>query len=340
MFDNAEVEDIVNHETKVELTIGIPTHNGSKYMGQVLESILSQHISKEIEILISDNCSDDSTPNIIKEFEQRYPDLVSSYRNETNVGYDANVDLVVNRAKGRFVWILSDNDFLLPGSIEHVLSIIKEHPSFRLLFANYDSFPWWRNLELTEDTICPDGDVFFAKGDFKNSLVSSNIISKEAWCSLDMKKYIGCGWIHLAYSKESLAPCRNGKAIIVKDNLVRIVSSPTWGSRGRFIFYGFKFLDVFQNMAELGYDQETVKSAQRAIEGSYYKNIPMARLAGLKIDVELMKEFIRRFHRIPRFWIVDVPLLLMPNICYRIGYRAYCKILGRPAQILLETQEL
>ncbi len=53
------------------LTIGVPIYNGEETVEQTLQSILiaiKKIDQKKIEILISDNCSDDQTVSKIKNF--------------------------------------------------------------------------------------------------------------------------------------------------------------------------------------------------------------------------------------------------------------------------------
>ena len=52
-----------------------------------------------------------SAPSFNKYMES-YPNVIQYYRNEVNIGFDRNVDLVVKRATGKFVWILSDDDYI------------------------------------------------------------------------------------------------------------------------------------------------------------------------------------------------------------------------------------
>ena len=65
------------------ITVGIPTYNGSKYISETIDSILIQmEFVPEgfVEILISDNCSDDDTAKIIAGYCKKYPDIFSYYK--------------------------------------------------------------------------------------------------------------------------------------------------------------------------------------------------------------------------------------------------------------------
>ena len=60
---------------EILLTISIPTFNRSKELHSQLNDInlmlTDTRISKNIEILVSDNASTDSTPDVVKEFSKQ-----------------------------------------------------------------------------------------------------------------------------------------------------------------------------------------------------------------------------------------------------------------------------
>ena len=59
------------------ISIIVPTYNEEKYIGQFIENLLSQDISKDkIEIIIADGRSKDQTRQIISSFQQRYPFII------------------------------------------------------------------------------------------------------------------------------------------------------------------------------------------------------------------------------------------------------------------------
>lgn len=107
-----------------ELSICIPTFNRGEYLPVMLESIFKQGVFDSVEVLISDNNSYDDTARIVQEYKARYKNLVY-YKNDINVGFDRNVLNCINKAKGKYCWILGDDDRLLPGSISFVLHNIK-----------------------------------------------------------------------------------------------------------------------------------------------------------------------------------------------------------------------
>ena len=112
-----------------ELSICIPTCNRAEYLPVMLDSIFKQAVFDGVEVVVSDNNSYDDTARVVKEYQALYKNLFY-YKNDINVGFDRNVLNCISRAKGKYCWILGDDDALLPGSIGFVKHHIKSGYDF------------------------------------------------------------------------------------------------------------------------------------------------------------------------------------------------------------------
>lgn len=63
---------------KVEVSVVCITYNQEKYVSKMLESLVNQKTSFRYEILIHDDASTDETPNIIRKYEKRFPNLIKA----------------------------------------------------------------------------------------------------------------------------------------------------------------------------------------------------------------------------------------------------------------------
>jgi len=70
--------------SNIKLSIIIPVYNDPEGLRDTLSSMTDQEGAPEYEVIVVDNDSTDSTPNVIEEFEQEYPDVVKGY-SETKV---------------------------------------------------------------------------------------------------------------------------------------------------------------------------------------------------------------------------------------------------------------
>ena len=67
-----------------KISIGIPVYNGEKFIRKCIESVLQQTY-KNFELIISDNASTDSTPDICKEFLKK-DNRITFVRQNENMG--------------------------------------------------------------------------------------------------------------------------------------------------------------------------------------------------------------------------------------------------------------
>lgn len=110
------------------LTICLPTYNRANVLSESLEHIVSQITDEnktKVEILVSDNCSTDNTPEVVKSFIERGIPIAYN-RNSENLGSDGNFLYCINNAKGKYIWLLGDDDYLLEGTLDYLLSFMSE----------------------------------------------------------------------------------------------------------------------------------------------------------------------------------------------------------------------
>lgn len=105
-------------------SIVIPTYNRASDLQFALYCLFQQTFTN-FEIIISDNFSTDCT----KEFFGNLNDKrIRYFRNNTNLDFALNVQKAVNHARGEYVFLHSDDDFLLfPYSLKAIYKEIKKH---------------------------------------------------------------------------------------------------------------------------------------------------------------------------------------------------------------------
>ena len=110
-----------------KLSIGVPVYNGADYIREAITSHLDQDFG-DFELVVSDNCSTDATPDIVHELIAQ-DDRVSYSRNDTNIGGPANFNRLFRLTNGElFRWAAAD-DRIEPGYLSKVVSLLDDDPS-------------------------------------------------------------------------------------------------------------------------------------------------------------------------------------------------------------------
>jgi len=90
------------------VSVGVPVYNGEKWIHRSMDSLLKQDYPN-IEIIVSDNASDDATSSICDAYKRRY-DRISIIRQEKMLDVIDNFNAVLNQAKGKyFMWAAVDD---------------------------------------------------------------------------------------------------------------------------------------------------------------------------------------------------------------------------------------
>lgn len=113
-------------QEKPLISICIPTYNRCIQLKKVIESIISQEEfqSGKVEVVISDNASEDETENIGRKYAHRYENI-SYFRNEQNVK-DRNYPLVLGKAKGIFRKLNNDTVVWKPGALKEICDVVMQ----------------------------------------------------------------------------------------------------------------------------------------------------------------------------------------------------------------------
>lgn len=126
-------------ETRPLLTIAIPTYKRSKEL-ELLLSVLAPQLAghPEIELYISDNASPDDTPALIRRFQDQ-GHVIRYHRHPENIGSDANFLSCFRAARGKYFWLFGDDDIILSGTIDSLLSHLT-HGDFDIIYATSYGF--------------------------------------------------------------------------------------------------------------------------------------------------------------------------------------------------------
>ena len=107
------------------ISIIIPVYNAEKYISRCIESVLKQTYSN-FEILLLDDGSKDNSLNIIKKYEQSYPNIIKVFSHK-NMGVAKTRNKGIELAKGDYICFIDNDDYIEQKYLEKLIEKIKDN---------------------------------------------------------------------------------------------------------------------------------------------------------------------------------------------------------------------
>lgn len=144
--------------------------NGEKYIGEQIDSILSQ-LTDTDELVISLDPSTDGTEAIIRRYEDPRIRLLDGPGN----GVIANFENAIRNCRGEYIFLADQDDVWLPGKVERVKEAFRNREGERTLAVMHDA-------KIVDASLADSGQTFFAFRGCRTGM-KENILKNT---------YIGC----------------------------------------------------------------------------------------------------------------------------------------------------
>lgn len=109
--------------SKDRISIAMTTFNGERYLQEQLNSLYTQTRVPD-EVFVSDDGSEDSTVDILKEFQHKYG--LKYCINDHSIGVNMNFEHAIRSCSGDYIMICDQDDIWLPEKIEKTYNKMKE----------------------------------------------------------------------------------------------------------------------------------------------------------------------------------------------------------------------
>jgi len=117
----------------------IITYNHKLFIRDAIESVLIQNYPN-MEIVIGDDCSTDGTQEILKEYKNKYPDLIKLILSEKNTGITQNCNRILNECSGDYIAMFASDDVWLPNKIKKQIELFKKNPDAVFCYTKTEVF--------------------------------------------------------------------------------------------------------------------------------------------------------------------------------------------------------
>lgn len=116
----------------MKVSVALASCNGERYIGDQLQSILAQTRPPD-QWVIRDDCSDDRTVEIIREFSRHAKGPFSLEVNSERLGYARNFSKALQACDGDVVFLSDQDDIWQPEKIEQVLQVLTQRTNIQVL---------------------------------------------------------------------------------------------------------------------------------------------------------------------------------------------------------------
>lgn len=309
------------------LTIAIPTFNRAATLDallRVLEPQLAQF--PQVELLVSDNASEDHTPQVTAEAQSRFAAAglhLQVQRHTSNIGSDANFASCYATARGTFFWICGDDDLIVPGAlatvIPHLTGPDGKPSQTDLLYATSYGFQNDFLAERAEDPFHRTFHTIRSPQQFAMivnimfTFISGIIVNKarlESFLHEDPSHFVGTNLVQLSWSLPLLLHFRQG---------IVLWTRPVAARNGN--AHGYNIGEVF--------GERLAANVTRLLPGRPDLSAPILNFAlrrwfpSILIDVRSANNTTlgldhahiglrRAFGNNPRYWLFTYPALKLP----------------------------
>ena len=150
-----------------KLSVILITYNHEKYIEKALDSVLSQVTDFPFEIVIGDDCSPDDTKNIIREYRDKYPDIIRIVHREKNTGRPTlNVYETTMKCRGDYLAYLEGDDYWTDSDkLQKQMDFLNEHPEYIACTHSHKMIDDNGN-DITDPEILKISDMYKWSGEF------------------------------------------------------------------------------------------------------------------------------------------------------------------------------
>jgi predicted O-linked N-acetylglucosamine transferase (SPINDLY family)/predicted SAM-dependent methyltransferase/glycosyltransferase involved in cell wall biosynthesis len=121
----------------MKVSVLMIAYNHENFIGQAIDSILMQDVDFEYEIVIGEDCSTDSTRQIIIDCQKKYPDKIRLLLPESNLGMLPNFVNTYRACKGQYIALLEGDDYWTsPDKLRKQVEFLDREKDYAICFTN------------------------------------------------------------------------------------------------------------------------------------------------------------------------------------------------------------
>ncbi len=174
--DNYNTAQIITYfwkkkKKKMKVSVCMITYNHENYIKEAIEAVLNQKTTFEIELIIANDNSPDSTDQIIKKIISEHPNgsKIIYTKNDTNIGMMPNFTKALKNCSGKYIALCEGDDYWTSDvKLQKQVDFLENNNDFAICFHKVGID---KNGELIDDyitsTVNPKTTIYdLAKGNY------------------------------------------------------------------------------------------------------------------------------------------------------------------------------
>lgn len=180
-------------KNRISLTIIIPVYNVEEYIGECLQSVISQTVTCGVECILVDDCGQDKSVEISEKIISDYKGLIQFriLHHEFNKGLSDARNTGIRAAQGDYLYFLDSDDRLTPDCVESFLKVIERYPEVDMVQgATTSTHEISSSLSLSELQEKLQTDIIRDRKLIKKLILDFSISPVTAWNKLVRREFI------------------------------------------------------------------------------------------------------------------------------------------------------
>jgi len=296
-----------------------------------------------VEVIVSDNASNDDTPASCNALMSANPQLYYTAMNN-NIGFARNITRLIGLSNGAFIWFIGDDDQVHPDAVATILAILlKTHYTGSLILTNFCRINVCEQIQvsqpefkLTSDLVNISLDRLLRNCGIWASSLSTSILN--GGLARNQIKGISDGLSDYQAFYLAIRVASQGQCSVIAAPLVYRRMSGERILQHRFLDPKTYLIDFIEPLSWARYKGFISRSTRNNMMMRMYMGIAgFALLRALLGDVKQIdrEAIIKANYRVPQFWLLIAPMLILPKatIIYVLKMaRAVAHVAGKAKQ--------
>ena len=130
----------MNINKKSSVSVVMITYGHENYIKQAINGVLMQECDFEVELIIANDCSPDTTDLVVKKIIEEHPNRnwIKYVKHKTNLGMMPNFIWALEQTKGKYIALCEGDDYWTdPLKLQKQVDFIESHPDYVLIHSDF-----------------------------------------------------------------------------------------------------------------------------------------------------------------------------------------------------------